>query len=609
MFRKATTFFLILLLNGCSSDSNSPSKDSGVSSDGPLTKCNPGESRCNGNVHQACKDGYFYDVQTCESPQICSVSLGYCADCDPAHGMCKGDTAYECTAEGKVGAKIKICPKDHCENGQCTDPCSVAATRRSYIGCNYWPTVTANSPLGRDFSFSVVVSNPQTEDVVVNVSSRTNLNLATEVIPAQSIGTIKLPWVDDLKLKHGQEASVLAKDGAYHLESSAPVTVYQFNPLNYELKFDCKGEEATDPVPDDGKCNSYTNDASLLIPQSTLTQKYMVVSRPSSFTKLQLEGMQYEIKSPGFFSVVSTQPDNTTVEVTFSANTQAGTGGDVPAFRKGEKGTFFIPEGSVLQILSEMPATCTPTGSDEYGEYCDLVEDYDLTGTIIEADKPIAVFSGHNCTFVPFDKWACDHLEEQLFPVEAWGKHYLGTHTISSGEDPCIYRVLSAEDNNKITFDPPVASDATLKAGEFIEFHTNQDFEVMGTGRMMLVQFMVGQNYSKPFSAEQAPGDPAMALAVPVEQYRTTYQFLSPGSYSQNYVNIIIPSAAEVTLDGEKVTDITPIGSSGFGVAKVAVEGGNHIIEGTMSVGIAVYGVGAYTSYMYPGGLDLKLLK
>jgi len=35
-----------------------------------------------------------------------------------------------------------------------------------------------------------------------------------------------------------------------------------------------------------------------------------------------------------------------------------------------------------------------------------------------------------------------------------------------------------------------------------------------------------------------------------------------------------------------------------------------HTVESVKAVGIAVYGVASYTSYMYPGGLDLRdLLK
>jgi hypothetical protein len=144
-----------------------------------------------------------------------------------------------------------------------------------------------------------------------------------------------------------------------------------------------------------------------------------------------------------------------------------------------------------------------------------------------------------------------------------------------------------------------------------VEFTTNQNFKVTGTGRFALVQFIVGQNYSNPNPGEGAPGDPAMGLSVPVEQYRSSYRFLAPRSYQQNYVNVLAAEAASIVLDGTTLpaSQFARIGSTGYKVARVKISGGPHLITSASTFGINVYGVGSYTSYMYPGGLDLKILK
>jgi len=102
-----------------------------------------------------------------------------------------------------------------------------------------------------------------------------------------------------------------------------------------------------------------------------------------------------------------------------------------------------------------------------------------------------------------------------------------------------------------------------------------------------------------------------MALAVPVAQYRTSYQFHAPTNYTANFVNITAPTGAEVMLDGALVpaASYEPIGTSGHGVARVALANtgtGTHTATSTMAFGISVYGYGSYTSYWYPGGLDLE---
>jgi len=105
-------------------------------------------------------------------------------------------------------------------------------------------------------------------------------------------------------------------------------------------------------------------------------------------------------------------------------------------------------------------------------------------------------------------------------------------------------------------------------------------------------------------------GDPAMALAVPLEQFRTSYLFHAPLNYESNYVDVTAPIGAAITLDGNAL-GFTPIGATGYGLARVyplgagALGDGNHSITGNMAFGITVYGYGQYTSYWYPGGLNL----
>jgi len=73
-------------------------------------------------------------------------------------------------------------------------------------------------------------------------------------------------------------------------------------------------------------------------------------------------------------------------------------------------------------------------------------------------------------------------------------------------------------------------------------------------------------------------------------------------------VNVIAPQGALVTLDGAAVGGFLPIGGTGYNVARVLLSNagnGNHSVLSDASVGITVYGYGQYTSYWYPGGLNL----
>jgi hypothetical protein len=240
--------------------------------------------------------------------------------------------------------------------------------------------------------------------------------------------------------------------------------------------------------------------------------------------------------------------------------------------------------------------------------------DHDLTGTHIVADKAISVLGGHDCTFLPYNRAACDHLEESMFPVEALGQESIVTapQHVGSGNpvpgvaDNMFVRVLSAADNNQISFEPVVNPPVTLNAGQWIEIGPlTDDFRVLATDKISVGQYMVGANFS---GQSYGAGDPAQSIAIPTEQFRRSYTFLAPVSYALNFVNIIIENGSVVTLDDVVVppSEFAPIGTTGYAVARHAISGGSHKMSAEENFGIMVYGYGSYTSYMYPGGLNLE---
>ena len=105
----------------------------------------------------------------------------------------------------------------------------------------------------------------------------------------------------------------------------------------------------------------------------------------------------------------------------------------------------------------------------------------------------------------------------------------------------------------------------------------------------------------------QPIGDPAFILSVPAEQYRDEYVFLAPNAYKEDYVNVIAPNTAEVSLDGTKIgaDQFVAVPASDFKVARILVSDGAHRITATEPVGIVVYGYHDDVSYGYPGGANL----
>ncbi|WP_236605484.1 IgGFc-binding protein [Sandaracinus amylolyticus] len=591
---------------------------------GPTPCTAGGPSRiCLGAEEVSCNpDGTESGRRNCSTTGgTCAPELG-CVACLPSRGMCDGNTLQRCRADGSGYDVVETCDASaglvcNATTVMCSSPCADAEAANSYIGCEYWPVTTLNSQVAPDFPFAVVVANPQSSAAQVTVT-RGTATVSTVTVAPGAVQTIELPWVNDLKQQLAAasppEPSTLLRGGGYRLRSTLPVTVYQFNPLEYRIARDCAGESILEL---DNECFSFSNDASLLLPSHALSGNYLVTSVATRYMRITPSGgAAQEAQSPGFLTIVGASDTATEVTITFSAHTRASSdGSSVQAFAPGQTGTFTLGAGDVLQLVASRPETCTPTSSDTQSslfgsrriDYCAVGPEYDLTGTEIRSTGRLAVYGGHNCAFMPANRWACDHLEEALFPEEAWGREAIVSITQPLMNEPNVVRIVSARDGNMITFDPASTHAAvTLNRGQTIEFEARQSFRVSGTEAISVAQFLVGQNYPGINSSIGDVGDPSMSLAIPTDQYRTEYTFLAPSTYERSFVNVTAPMGATVTLDGTTVPGFLPVGGTGFGVARVEITGGAHTITSSQEFGIVVYGFGQYTSYMYPGGLDLE---
>ena len=304
--------------------------------------------------------------------------------------------------------------------------------------------------------------------------------------------------------------------------------------------------------------------------------------------------------------------------ITSSAHTLPSEDGTLPALAPGDELTVTLAQGQVLQLLSAAPENCEgDEDEDDYvngliTRYCEVGKAYDLTGTRIESAGKVSVVAGHDCVFLPFNRWACDHVEETMLPLQAWGQEV--TVSVSETVDcqptlPNLLRVLSATDGNQVGFTPRMLEPVVLDAGEYLDVEISEDVHVGATDAILVGQFLLGQDYKGVGSAgTRAKGDPSMSIAIPVEQWRKDYAFLTPESFTDNYVNLIAHEGQVVTLDGKLVQGFTTIEGTETTVARLPVKGGIHRAASPGGFGLVLYGYATYTSYMLPGGTDLNLI-
>ena len=494
-----------------------------------------------------------------------------------------------------------------------SDPttCEEALQAKTYVGCDYWPTVTAN--LVQDvFDFAVAVANVGTEDARVTVTGPNGVSRQVAVAGG-SLNKIILPWVPELKgnTLNGISASVLVKGGAYHLVSDRPVVVYQFNPLEFRAtggdpgKDWSKCQKLNITAPD---CYSYSNDASLLLPSTAMTGSYRIMGAYGFSRHPTQEGSQTPDPSqplqPGAspYFVVTGTSDGTTVTVKLGPKGKVVAGGPIPAAPGGGTVTFTLNAGDVAEVVS---------GAGR---------EFDFSGSLLSADKPVQVITGVPCIDFPLDVIACDHVEETVFPAQTLGKHYVVMTPTGpkANEVGHAVRFFGNVDGTKLTYKPsaPAGCPSTLSAGEVADCGdmVSSDFEVTGSAEFGIAMFMIGASKADPDANSsnftQMQGDPSQTFAVAAEQYRQRYVFLAPTDYKNSYVDVIGPAGTKLELDGKDVSSgLQAIVGTDWFKARLKLDDGKndgvHVIVSDKPVGIQVMGYGDYTTYMYPGGLNL----
>ncbi|MBX3264587.1 MAG: IgGFc-binding protein [Labilithrix sp.] len=503
--------------------------------------------------------------------------------------------------------------------GETRDPvdCEEAKTSKSYVGCDYWPTITPNT-VWSIFDYAVVVANTGSKDADVTITGPNGVNKQVDV-PAGQLRKIFLPWVPTLKGADGDECgsspelndSAVESGGAYHLVSSTPVIVYQFNALQYKgeggegpdggakdwstcpgTAVACQGLFGAAPI----GCFSFTNDASLLLPSTAMTNNYRVTGYKGASQK-PLFGAEYGV-TPTVLSVTATQAGTSvTVSLAPTAKVVASVAGQtIPATAGGGTITLTLANaGDVAQFVT------------------DKGKQFDFSGSLVQSDKPVQVIASTPCINIPSDRAACDHIEETVLPAETLGKRYVVAQPTGPKGQPVgqNVRFYGNQDGTKLTYSPskPAKCPDGLNAGQVADCEVvNETFEVSGDKEFGVSTFLLGATtYNDP------KGDPSQTNIAAVEQFRTRYVFLAPNDYPTLWADITATEDAEIELDGKPLTVAwNQVGSGPLGLYRVDLtksgQDGAHTLTAKKPVGVQVIGFGDNTSFQYPAGLNLNII-
>lgn len=427
-------------------------------------------------------------------------------------------------------------------------PVPLSAQRMTTMGTDFWVCfLNNNNDLYTGTKHKIFVSCINNCSVTVS-NPRTGWS-TTQYITHGEVATFEIPMGQCENL----ESEVVVNKGI-HVTSTGTISVYSST-----------------------ICTS-TYDVANILPTPSLRDDYMLLSYPTD-------------KWGCVFAIVATE-DSTTVDIVLTNPTFNGASA-------GDTLTVFLQwAGQVYQVFQEM-FPVFPAGETMR----------DITGTRVKSRdcKPIAVFNGDVCLYVPYFEpgQTCDISYEQSIPTAYWGRKFVVPRLQSNFD---YVRVTALNDSTLVwrNSDAPVL----LNAGETYDFQIG--FVV---GDAISSSLPVSVNVYFASMGIHGNGDPSMLNITPIEQMirNVTFTSYSTPSTSNHRVNVMLRTAdiGLFTLDGTPYPNsFLPIQSDmTYSSAIFTVSQGSHTLnmggEGNGFVAHA-FGLGQRESYAYSVGSNLN---
>jgi hypothetical protein len=346
--------------------------------------------------------------------------------------------------------------------------------------------------------------------------------------------------------------------------------------------------------------------ATLLLPTSAWGTNYLSASPYLASTV-----------EPNFLATlqVVAQEDGTSVTVVPSSDIVAGF--SLPATPKNTPVTYTLSKGEVLQLASK-------EGVD---------------GDIVQANKPVGVWSTSSLIDIEASLQGGDTAHQQLPSVQTTGSEYVAVRyrnrVPAEGEETPPWRIMGLTDGTILTYDPapPPGAPSTLKAGEIVKFSAAGPFVVKSQDDahpIYVSAHMTGCGTvcspDNPVCNDgSCPGDPEFVNVVPASQYLSSYDFFTDPTYTETNLVVVRTKTEDgtfkdVTLDcAGTLTGWTPVGTSGRheytrvdlsrdGLPQNGCDNGRHTMKSDAPFALTVWSWTSASSYAYPAGVRARPL-
>ncbi|MEZ4224442.1 MAG: IgGFc-binding protein [Polyangiaceae bacterium] len=527
--------------------------------------------------------------------------------CTPSALLCVGNDVHSCNSDGLGTTLVTACNASKgevCAQGSCLSPCALAAQQRSTTGCEFWAVDLDQQDAFNDPAsapLAVTLSNPGLLDAVVTVEINTAPVGSAPVVSSFKQLTVKAGATETVSLGSrevdcGTKANDYAAPGTclssngFRITSTQPIAAHQFNPL----------------------APTYSNDGSLLLPLHLLGTGHRILGwGPGHPIPQSVPGIG-TIVDRAFITVVGTAA-GTKVKVKPSFRLRGNP--PIAATAAGTELNVTLGAFDVLNLESDDAALADPEATRG-----------DLSGSWVESDKPVAVFSGVESAQVPgtlnvptppgwVDDTCClDHIETQIPAVTSLGTDYVISRSPVRAASPFleadVLRFVGGQDAAQVSTNLPTPFDSfTLQPGEVKTTWTQGHVTVSATKPIAVGQLLV----SAGLAGSNKIGDPALTQFPAVTQFANDFLVPAPSGWTSSWLVITHPEGATLTLDGGPLTACTTqAGGTVKGIkyqvrtcSTSASVSGAHRVKSDKPVGVVAYGYDDTAAYAIVAGARL----
>jgi hypothetical protein len=321
--------------------------------------------------------------------------------------------------------------------------------------------------------------------------------------------------------------------------------------------------------------------AVLMIDRDFSSEAYRAI--PDTSLGVEYRAVSFEAPDNGQFFAVIGVHDNTNVTITPTMQSRSGRPAGVPF-------VVTLNRGDVFQFLSQLYIVG------------------DLSGSLVESDKPVGLLGGAICIDFPIGGLhACNPLLEQILPIDSWGTEFVASPIVADGGS--LFRVVARCDSTEIVINNTPAF--RLNKDESYAFRFDVGLHIVASGPILCVQYLTA-GLSGSFDPRLPNGDPSMIVLQPREQWTRSAMLTTPSLAARTqgagpvgwrhflHLSIDTNGLAGLLVDGAPPSFTYSFRTGNWIIGGVALGVGNHTITSASPFGATTYGNSAQDAYGYP---------